>query len=99
MNWRETQVAQFNEKIKLDSVHVDRVIDATKRFKEFCEKDAELKAGIAENVFLQGSVATKTVIRPLAGDEFDVDAVYPFNLRAFRENPTPSSCPPDMAAA
>lgn len=74
MTWCETQVTQFNEQIKLDSARVGRVAGAMKRFQEFCEKDDELKAGMAENVFLQGSVATKTVIKPLVGDEFDVDA-------------------------
>jgi len=89
MTWCETQVAQFNQDIKLDTARIDRVVGAITRFQEFCKKDDELKAAMADNVFLQGSVATKTTVRPLGDDEFDVDAVYPFNLAAFGAHASP----------
>lgn len=90
MTWCETHVAQFNDKIKLDSARIERIEGATKRFQEFCQKDEQLSVAIVGNVFLQGSVATKTAIRPLVNDEFDVDAVYPFNFNAFDSDTTPS---------
>ena len=34
-------------------------------------------------------MATKTAIKPLADDEFDVDVVYPFKLGSFKEGVTP----------
>jgi hypothetical protein len=89
MTWCEAQVTQFNDKIKLDSGRVDRVNAAVQRLQEFCKKDDELKMAMAGDIFLQGSVASKTVIRPSAGDEFDVDAVYPFHLNAFPFGTTP----------
>jgi hypothetical protein len=61
----------------LDSARLDRVGGAIKRLQEFCKSDDELKVAIVGDVFLQGSVANKTVVRPLADGEFDVDAVYP----------------------
>ena len=89
MTWCEKQAAQFNDTIKLDAARVTRVTGAIERFQEFCKKDDQLKTAMAGDVFLQGSVASKTVIRPLTGDEFDVDAVYPFHLNAFAHGTTP----------
>jgi hypothetical protein len=89
MTWCETQVAQFNASIKLDDKRKERIEGAVKRFQEFCTSDNELKLVSAGKVFLQGSVATATVIKPLDSDEFDVDVVYPFNLDAFDPGVTP----------
>jgi len=90
MTWCEAQVRQFNDKIMLDSNRVERVEAAIRRFEEFCEKDPQLNAARAGQVFLQGSVASKTVVRPLSDGEFDVDAVYPFHLNAFPHGTTPA---------
>jgi hypothetical protein len=89
MTWCETQVARFNDIIKLDSARIARVTAAIQRLQEFCKKDDELKLAMAGDIFLQGSVASQTVIRPLAGEEFDVDAVYPFHLNAFPHDTAP----------
>ena len=69
MTWCETQVANFNEKLKLDAARKDRVLSAVQRLEEFCKSEDELKIVRSEDVFLQGSVATGTVIKPLKGDE------------------------------
>jgi hypothetical protein len=90
MTWCEPQIVTFNDKIKLDSGRLERIRGAVQRLDEFCEKDDQLRAARDGGVFLQGSVSTKTVIKPLADDEFDVDVVYPFKLDAFREGVTPS---------
>jgi hypothetical protein len=89
MTWCESQIVKFNDKIKLDSGRLERIGGAIKRLEEFCEKDEQLRAAGDGSVFLQGSVATQTVIKPLKGDEFDVDVVYPFKLGAFEEGVTP----------
>jgi hypothetical protein len=90
MTWCEPQIVKLNDKIKLDSGRLERIQGAVKRLDEFCEKDDQLRAARDGSVFLQGSVATRTVIKPLKGDEFDVDVVYPFKLGAFKEGVTPS---------
>ena len=83
MTWCEAQVTKFNTQIKLDSTRIDRVVKAIERFQAFCTSDPQLSAARAGDVFLQGSVATKTVVKPIKRDEFDVDVVYPFRLNAF----------------
>ncbi len=90
MTWCESQFVKFNDKIKLDSGRLERIRGAVQRLEEFCEKDDQLRAAMDGAVFLQGSVATKTVIKPLVDDEFDVDVVYPFKLSVFGEGVTPS---------
>lgn len=50
---------------------------AVDAFKTHCLDDAELRPAMDGAPFLQGSVADGTVIRPVNGDEFDVDVVYP----------------------
>jgi Second Messenger Oligonucleotide or Dinucleotide Synthetase domain len=75
MTWCASQIVKFNDKIKLDSGRLERIRDAIQRLEEFCEKDDQLRAAMDSGVFLQGSVATKTVIKPLGDDEFDVDVV------------------------
>lgn len=90
MTWCEPQIVKFNDKIKLDSGRQERIRNAVQRLEEFCEKDDQLRVAKDGDVFLQGSVATKTVIKPVADDEFDGDVVYPFKLGAFDEGVTPS---------
>jgi hypothetical protein len=90
MTWCETQFTNFNEKLKLDSTRRQRIVGAVARFQQFCQTDEELSAASAGEVFLQGSVATGAVIKPLADDEFDVDAVYPFDLNVFQGGITPA---------
>jgi hypothetical protein len=90
MTWCESQFASFNDKIKLDPGRLERIRSAAQRLEEFCEKDDELRVARDGAVFLQGSVATSTVVKPLANDEFDVDVVYPFKLGAFPEDVIPS---------
>src|SRR4051812_20243580 len=90
MTWCEPQLVQFNEKIALDPARRERIAGAIKRLEEFCEKDAELSAARDGEIFLQGSVATQTVVKPLAGDEFDVDVVYSFRLEAFPKGTSPT---------
>jgi len=91
MTWSEKQVLAFDDKLKLDTTRAGRVTAALTRFEQFCATDAELKAAKSGDVFLQGSVATGTVIRPLDRDEFDVDAVYPFHLNAFPHGTSPTA--------
>jgi hypothetical protein len=79
----------FNERIKLDATRRGRIDSAVANFIAYCENDIELHKVMAEKPFLQGSVATGTVIKPLLGDEFDVDVIYPFNLNNFN-NPSPT---------
>jgi hypothetical protein len=90
MTWCESQVTKFNDKLKLDATRSGRITSAVKRLDEFCASDQELSAARDGGVFLQGSVATKTVIKPLANDEFDVDVVYPLTLEAFPDGTTPA---------
>jgi hypothetical protein len=90
--WCGPQFASFDNRLKLDAARRGRIDSALSHFVAFCQQDDQLKAGVAEAPFLQGSVGTGTAIRPLAGDEFDVDVVYPFGLLAFKEEhrrPTP----------
>jgi hypothetical protein len=89
MTWCETQVAQFNANIKLDAARKGRIEGAVQRFQEFCDDDPQLKTAMRGGVFLQGSVATGTAVKPLGSDEFDVDVVYPFNLDAWKPRITP----------
>ena len=87
--WCEAQFAEFNERIKLDSTRRGRIDSAISEFITFCQKDEQLSLARSEQPFLQGSVLTKTVIKPLANDEFDVDVIYPFSLNRFG-TPRPS---------
>lgn len=89
MTWCELQVGRFDASIKLDAKRKQRIEDALKRFQDFCRNDDQLKVATVGDVFLQGSVATGTVVKPLAGDEFDVDVVYPFNLNVFDSGVNP----------
>jgi hypothetical protein len=89
MTWCESQVARFNSDIKLDSERKKRIDGAIDRFQNFCTSDEQLKIATSGSAFLQGSVATGTVIRPLGDGEFDVDVVYPFNFHDFDSSATP----------
>jgi len=88
--WCESQFTAFNENIRLNATRRSRIESAISAFIEFCHQDKQLSFALAENPFLQGSVATGTAIRPLSNDEFDVDVIYPFRLSAFgNQQPTP----------
>jgi hypothetical protein len=78
--WCDQQFRSFNEKIRLDDTRRGRIESALSAFGNFCKADAELSAAADGDPFLQGSVATRTAVRPLATDEFDVDVIYPFRL-------------------
>lgn len=88
--WCKSQFQQFNDKIKLDVSRRGRIDSAITRFEEFARNDDELHVASKGSIFLQGSVATQTVIKPIADDEFDVDVIYPFDLAAFPNGTTPS---------
>jgi hypothetical protein len=83
--WCEQQFAQFNERLMLDRERAARIASAVKTFGDFCQEDSQLRAAMAEPPFLQGSVSTHTAVKPLRGDEFDVDVIYSFRLSAFAE--------------
>jgi len=89
MTWCEEQFSAFNERIRLDATRLARIRGAIDHFSTFCSSDEHLKAAGDGAPFLQGSTATKTVITPLSGDEFDVDVVYPFNLDALHGDKSP----------
>lgn len=90
--WCDQHFAAFNNSLKLDSTRQDRIDSAVARFIAFAKKDEQLKLAMAAEPFFQGSVATRTAIRPLASDEFDVDVVFPFKLAMFKnEHRNPSS--------
>jgi hypothetical protein len=82
--WCQDSFATFNQQLMLDGARAERIAGAVKRFTEFTEADQELRTARAGEPFLQGSVPSRTVIRPLARDDFDVDLVYPFRLSLFR---------------
>ena len=89
--WCEARFENFNAKLKLDATRKDRIVSAIEAFKQFCREDEQLSAAMSEEPFLQGSVATRTAIRPLTKDEFDVDVIYPFSLASFgTPPPTPN---------
>lgn len=90
MAWCETQFSRFNEAIRLDATRRQRIDSAVAAFVDFCHRDPQLAAAMNAQPFLQGSVATGTAVRPLSGDEFDVDVIYPFALEAFGTPPTPA---------
>jgi len=88
--WCEAQFQKFNTRLKLDATRKDRIDSAIGAFKQFCHEDEQLSAAMSEEPFLQGSVATRTAIRPLTNDEFDADVIYPFSLASFgTPAPTP----------
>lgn len=89
--WCDQQFLAFDAKINLDDTRRGRIESALTAFAEFCNSDQELHAAAAGAPFLQGSVATMTAVRPLVGDEFDVDVVYPFLYSAFSNGITPGA--------
>jgi hypothetical protein len=83
--WCDKQFVAFNAKLKLDPTRQGRIDSAVSKFSAFCHGDAgQLAVAMSESPFLQGSVSMKTAIKPLTGDEFDVDLVYPFALGVFK---------------
>ncbi|MCK6458211.1 MAG: nucleotidyltransferase [Phycisphaerae bacterium] len=85
MMWCEAQFAKFDEKLRLDQGRRDRIQSALGAFNDFCQRDEQLRAALAEPPFLQGSVPMLCAIKPLGKDEYDVDVVYPFRLAAWKE--------------
>jgi hypothetical protein len=90
MTWCEAQFLSFNNAIKLDAERKQRIDGAVTRLVEFCNTDGQLSAALQGELFFQGSVATRTVVKPLAKQEFDVDLIYPFRRNAFAAGTTPS---------
>lgn len=88
MTWCPAIFLAFNDKIKLDARRRNRINDAVARFRRFCACDEHLKIAQAGDIFLHGSVATNTIIKPSVGKGFDVDLVYPFNLNYFPSHAT-----------
>jgi hypothetical protein len=91
MAWCESQFRTFSENLKLDQTRLGRISSALEQFASYSRRDPELSVALTAAPFLQGSVSTKTAIRPLSGDEFDVDVIYPFTLSAFTGSRTPKS--------
>lgn len=90
MTWCLTQFQRFDESIRLNQGRWERIDQAVSRLVEFCDSDDELRAAKNDDLFFQGSVRTRTVIKPIADDDFDVDLVYPFDLARFSSGATPS---------
>jgi hypothetical protein len=81
--WCDAHFAAFNQRLMLDNTRMGRIGSELRHFTDFCSGDAEMSVALGGEPFLQGSVATRTAIRPLSSDEYDVDVVYPFRLSAF----------------
>lgn len=79
----DARFVQFDATIRLDPTRQGRIDSALSAFRSFCDNDDQLSVAMSEPPFLQGSVATKTCIKPLSKDEFDVDVVYGFSLSKF----------------
>jgi hypothetical protein len=90
VTWCNTQFSAFNDKIKLDATRRGRIDSAISAFTDFCRSDKELSIAADGAPFLQGSVGTNTAIKPLGGDEFDVDVIFPFKLSVFKAGITPN---------
>lgn len=78
--WCDQQFAKHNARLELDATRLDRIESAVRSFGKFAENDEELGSAIAGEPFLQGSVASRTSVRPIETDEYDVDVVYPLDL-------------------
>jgi hypothetical protein len=90
--WCEGQFEKFNSKLKLDPTRRGRIDSAIRAFTQFCHDDKQLAAALSMDPFLQGSVATRSAIRPVTEDEFDVDVIYPFSLSAWKsQRPSPKA--------
>jgi hypothetical protein len=83
MTWCEAKFQSFNDKLKLDAARRVRIDGAIGRLRDYCAADDELNAAQDQPLFLQGSVAARTVIKPYVNVEFDVDLIYPFDLTRF----------------
>jgi hypothetical protein len=88
--WCDEQFSAFDQLISLDKTRRARIESAISAFAKFIASDEQLLAASSGAPFLQGSVATRTAIRPLVGDEFDVDVIYPFRLSVFSAGSTPN---------
>jgi len=81
--WCDAQFDEFNDNLKLNATRKSRIDSAISAFIQFCREDDQLSIAMSETPFLQGSVGTRTAIRPLTSDEFDVDVIYSFSLSKF----------------
>lgn len=85
----------FHTRIALDQSRVDRIKSAHLKLRERIQQDAPLAAKLSE-VFLQGSYAQSTAVRPPENGEFDVDVVLAMDFSevdtwGFRESRDPRS--------
>ena len=68
----------FNDLVREIALPESVYLQATERYKtvgDWLEKPASLLSEYSPTIYPQGSIALGTAIRPLAGDEHDVDAV------------------------
>lgn len=80
--WCEAQFTKFDTRIKLDKTRRERIESAVSAFTNTCQNDRPIASVMAANPFLQGSVPTRTAIKPLGNDEYDVDVILPIRLAA-----------------
>jgi len=83
MTWCEAKFQSFNDQLKLDAARRSRIDGAICNLRDYCAADEELNAARDQPLFLQGSVAARTVIKPYLNAEFDVDLIYPFDWSRF----------------
>ncbi|MDO8571105.1 MAG: nucleotidyltransferase, partial [bacterium] len=86
----ENQFGKFNSSIRIDDDRKKKIESAFEHFTDFSKTDPEISTASDGHPFLQGSMATHTIVKPLKGGEFDVDIVYPFKLAALRAGITPA---------
>lgn len=80
MTAQQKRFDKLHSNITLSGTSTARVQAAVSHLRSFVRADKVLGAGLKRDLFLQGSYAQSTQIRPESGDEFDVDVVLP--LRA-----------------
>jgi hypothetical protein len=86
---------KFHSNIKLNPDREERIKSAYRNLKSFIENDGPLSEA-ALDLFLQGSVAINTAIRPSEeGTEFDADAVFVLDLKKL---PSDKQSPQDVIA-
>lgn len=90
MTWCQQTFASFNDHLKLDETRLGRIHSAIGKFQTFCNSDSEINVAIDGDILLQGSIATNSAIKPLSGDEFDVDIVCPIDIECFDGGMSPS---------
>lgn len=86
MTANDRQFDEFDAKIRLNSERREKIKKAIAEFEGFANSDPQLKEKMAAPSLLQGSVKTNTVIKPMKGDDFDVDLIYRFRVDRLPEN-------------